>query len=36
VFGQQLERLIEVIVLFHKQIRIKPVADDSEPETAHA
>ena len=33
--GQELERLVEVIVSFRLQIGINPVVDDPEPQTAH-
>ena len=32
--GQELQRLVEIIVSFRLQIRINPVVDDPEPQSA--
>jgi hypothetical protein len=33
--GQELERLVEIIISFRLQLGINPVVDDNKPQSAH-
>ena len=35
LLGKELKRPVEIIVCFRLQLRINPIVDDSEPQTAH-